>query len=205
MGLREPCVDGNGALKHGAALDERCGIEFQQTAPATDEVVIGLGIDFAATLPTCAFALREGHFEHLDDLSRYFVLDHEDVLEVPVVAVRPDMAAGFGIDELDVDAHPRAGLSHAAFEHVSHAQLPSHISDVDVSPLESKRRVARDHEEAGHLGDVGDDVFGHAVGEVLLFGVAAHVGERQYCEGWLVGQAQRRRSESRCRCDAIRR
>jgi hypothetical protein len=117
----------------------------------------------------------------------------EDVLEVAVEAIGPDVAAARGVDELHVDAHLHAGAAHAAFEHVAHAELPAHLLDVDALLLVGERRVARDHEQAGDLGDVGDDVFGDAVGEVFLLGIAAHVGERQHRERGLVGQAERLR------------
>ena len=37
-------------------------------------------------------------------------------------AVGPQMRPGRGIDELAGDAHAVAGLAHAAFQHVAHAQ-----------------------------------------------------------------------------------
>jgi hypothetical protein len=143
-------------------------------------------------------AAGEAHLERLHDLLGHLVLHREDVLEVAVEAVGPDVAAALGVDELHVDAHLHAGTAHAAFEHVAHAELAAHLLDVDALLLVRERRVARDHEQARDLGNVGDDVFGDAVGEVLLLGVAAHVGERQHRERGLVGQAQHLRRCGRC-------
>ncbi len=64
---------------------------------------------------------RGGDFLH--DL----VLDVEDVLEVAVVAFRPKVAAAFRFDELGRDAHPIAGLSHAALDDVMDAEFAPHV------------------------------------------------------------------------------
>src|SRR5215472_10417801 len=47
----------------------------------------------------------------------------EDVGEITVIAVRPDVIAGLGFNELCGDADPIASLAHAAFEHVAHTEL----------------------------------------------------------------------------------
>ena len=53
------------------------------------------------------------------------------------------------------------------------------VADVDRAPLVGEARIARDHRQTGDLRQIGDDVFADAVGEILLFRVARHVGERQ--------------------------
>ena len=55
------------------------------------------------------------------------VLDGEDVGELAVVALGPDVAVGRGVDQLDGDAHPVAGLAHAALDHVLDAELARHL------------------------------------------------------------------------------
>ena len=51
------------------------------------------------------------------------VLHREYVGQVAVVAFGPEMAAGDDIVELGGDAHPVAGLAHAAFHYVAHAEI----------------------------------------------------------------------------------
>ena len=58
-----------------------------------------------------------------DDARRDLVLDGEDIVEVAVVAVAPEMAAGGRVDELGGDADAVARLAHAPLEHVAHAKL----------------------------------------------------------------------------------
>ncbi len=61
---------------------------------------------------------------------RVLVLQREDVVEVAVVALGPDVVAGIGVDELRRDAHPMAGLAHAALDDVARAQLLANLSNV---------------------------------------------------------------------------
>src|SRR3990172_7684661 len=89
------------------------------------------------------------------------------------------MALRGGVDQLGVDAHPRAGFLYAAFQHVRDAQLPAHLPNVRRLALVSKGRMAGDDEQAEEPGKVGDEVIGDCVAEVVLFWVAAEVLERQ--------------------------
>ena len=58
-----------------------------------------------------------------DDAGRDLVLDGEDVVERPVVALGPEVGAGGGIDQLRGHPDAVAGLADAALEHVADAEL----------------------------------------------------------------------------------
>ena len=79
------------------------------------------------------------------------------------------MSAAFRIDELRGNAHALAGPADRAFEHGAHAELAADGANVDRASLVGKAGVAGDHDEAGDLRQVGDDVFADPVGEILLF------------------------------------
>ncbi len=49
-------------------------------------------------------------------------------------------------------------------------------------------RVAGDDKQAGELREVGDEVFGETVAEILLLRVLTHVDKGQHDDGGLVGQ-----------------
>src|SRR6516225_9402645 len=51
--------------------------------------------------------------------------------------------------------------------------------------------IARDDEEAADARKSGRDVLDHAVGEILLFGIAAHIREGQDSDRRLVGERKR--------------
>jgi hypothetical protein len=91
------------------------------------------------------------------------------------------VAAGGGIDQLPCDAHPVRRLAHAAFEHVTDAELLSHSLHVDGAPLVDEARITRDDEQPAHPRQRGDNVFDDAVGKVFLLGIAA---------GTLIGAVQ---------------
>src|SRR4030095_3217322 len=99
------------------------------------------------------------------------VLDAEDIGEVPVIAVGPDMAAGLSVDQLGGDAYPVARLAHAAFEHMADTQLLRDVAHIDRLALEREGGVARDDLERRNLGEVGGDVLADAVAEIFLLGI----------------------------------
>ena len=131
--------------------------------------------------PIDSFSERQQlHLQLLDDRVRDLVLDREDVGQVAVEAVGPDVPAVLAADQLPGDPHPRAGLADAALQHEAHAELLAHLLHVDGLALVRERGVAGDDEQPRDLREVGDDVLGDAVAEVFLLGVAAHVVERQH-------------------------
>jgi hypothetical protein len=67
-----------------------------------------------------ALCLAELGLDRADQCCRDFVLHGEDVFQVPVVALRPDMIARGPVDQLRSDTNAIACLAHAAFEHISH-------------------------------------------------------------------------------------
>ena len=66
---------------------------------------------------------------------------------------------------------------------MAHAELAAELAGVDVLPLVGEGRAASDHEHFGEACELSDQVLRHAVGEVFLLGVAAHVREGQNHEG----------------------
>ena len=70
------------------------------------------------------------HLEGRDDLAGDLVLDLEDVGELAVVALRPDVAAAAAIDQLGGNPHPISGLTDAAFEDVAYPEFAAHLSEV---------------------------------------------------------------------------
>ena len=93
------------------------------------------------------------------------------------------MIACRGVDQLRGDAHARRHPAHAAFDEVAHAKFAPRADHVDIGSAEARRGIARHHMHLPEARELGDDVLGDAVGEILLFGIAAHVGERQHGDG----------------------
>ena len=71
------------------------------------------------------------HVQGCGDRPRDLLLNGEDVGELAVVILGPDMRAVVGLDELRGDAHAVAGLAHRAFDEMRGVQrLPdrSHVA-----------------------------------------------------------------------------
>src|ERR1700731_4487818 len=80
----------------------------------------------------------------------------------PVVAVGPDVIPRFSFDELRSDTDPIAGLTYAAFEHITHTQLASHLLHIDRLTLVGKGGVPGDNEQRGIMRESGNDILGDA-------------------------------------------
>jgi len=128
--------------------------------------------------------------DHPGDADRDLILKVEDVLQRAVKAVGPQMRAAQCIDQLRGNSHPASRFAHRAFEHIADAEFAADLFHIDRLTLVRKARIAGDHEEPADAGERGDDLLDHAVGEVLLLRVAAHIGKGQHRDRWLVGERQ---------------
>ncbi len=77
------------------------------------------------------------------------------------------------------------------------AELAADVLHLHGAAFVDEGRIPGDHEQVGKARQFGDDLVDHAVAEVFLLGVAAHVGEWQNRYRRLVGQR-------RCRAMARR-
>src|SRR5262249_29829356 len=123
-------------------------------------------------------ASRDTALQRRNDRSSYLVLNSEDILNVAVIALRPEVALGDGIDQLRRDADAAACLAHTPLHNVAHTQRFSHSRDVDGGPAEVEGRIAGDDAEGAIPREPDDDVFGDAVGEIPLLWIVASVLER---------------------------
>src|SRR5204863_5503717 len=63
------------------------------------------------------------------------VLDREDVVEIAVIALGPQMIASRSLDKLSRNPKAVAALSDRAFEHVADAKLAAHLLHIDCAPF----------------------------------------------------------------------
>src|ERR1700730_11468703 len=104
------------------------------------------------------------------------------------------MRPGSRFDQLRGDAHPCPGFADRAFEDIAHAQVAPDLLHIDALALVGEARIARDDEEPPDARECRDDLLDHAVGEIFLLGIAAHVGKRQHRDRRLVGKSESRRA-----------
>lgn len=72
-----------------------------------------------------------------------------------------------------------ADLANAAFDQVAHVKRARRVRKHDGLALVSEDRIAGDNIDAGKLGEIGDQVFGDAVGNIVLLRIAAEIGKWQ--------------------------
>src|SRR4029078_4137319 len=114
-----------------------------------------------------------------DNRCHHLVLHSENVCRIPVVPLRPKVTARACIDQLSGDSKCPADFAHTTLDNMTDAQMSA---DIDCgtgagSPVECG--VAGKHRYRLETGEVGDDIFGDAVRQILLLRIAAHICERQ--------------------------
>ena len=117
-----------------------------------------------------------------NDGARNLVLQREDVVQVAVVTLAPDLASFAALISCAVMRTRAPALRTLPASTYDRLGLSPDFTDAALGAFERKRHVARHDREGGHLAEIGDDVLGDAVPEVFLLGVAAHVRKRQHAD-----------------------
>jgi hypothetical protein len=103
---------------------------------------------------------HQPQLERVRDGARDLVLDGEDVLQLAVEGLRPELVAVGDVDQLDVDPDPVADLPDAALEHRADTELVADLANVDLLALKGEAGGAGRHLHVGQLGEGVDDVLG---------------------------------------------
>ncbi len=131
----------------------------------------------------CAGFLRtpqQPDFQCAGDREGDLGLQCNDVLEFTIEVFRPDVVAGDGIDQLGRHPHASLRLANTAFKDRTHVEFSADRGYVDIGAFEGEGRSPRGNLELDDLGQRLQQLFREAVGEVLVFGIAAHVGKREH-------------------------
>jgi hypothetical protein len=135
------------------------------------------------TFTAASFGHDELHVKGTSELQRNRVLQIEDVRDFSIEPISPKMCAGFGIDKLSADPHPLAGPSDVTFEHITYAEFAPNLLYVDEFTLERKCSAVRDHEGTGKSRQLGRNVLGQAIDEIVLLRITTDIRKRQYDNG----------------------
>ena len=96
------------------------------------------------------------------------LVDREDVGQLALVALGPDVAAVRHVDELNGDADAVAGFADAALQHLAHVEQASDLSDVPRRVLELKAGRPGDDSKLRDLRQAVDELLRQSVAEVLV-------------------------------------
>src|SRR6185369_15253310 len=98
----------------------------------------------------------------------------------------PEVMTRCGLNRLDSNPQLLAGLSDTAFYDEIRSEPLSHITDIARDPFELERRRPCDHVELRYVRQRVDDLLAHAITEIVLFRLWAHIHEWQHRDGSLV-------------------
>ena len=150
-------------------------------------MVRSIASGFLERAPFSASALVKAVAQTVGQSRHDLILQLEQVGHVLLETVGPQMRAGFGVDELGVDAHPVLVALHRAFEHVADAEFLADLLGVDALALVGEGGVAGDDEAVADAREFGGEVFGDAVGEIILARIAGEIGEGEHDDGEMRG------------------
>ena len=122
-----------------------------QKIPATQVVGVSFNI-IGRRLRDRFFLLgKEFDFELLYDRMGDFILNCEDVSQIAIKSLSPNVVAVAGADEFTRHADARARFAHAAFENVIHPEIARDLLHLYRFAFVSENSVARDDEECRNL------------------------------------------------------
>src|SRR5215831_6459601 len=136
-------------------------------------VIIGIETFGRLALGSFDLGLLQLGCDRAYDAAGHLILEIEDILNPAIEAIDPDMRTPRGIDKLPSDPHPASRPAHAAFQHIAHAELTTHLLYVHRATLIGEGRIARDDEQPAHARQRRNDLLDHAISEVFLLGIAA--------------------------------
>ncbi len=169
---------------------------------AAQEQVVSLHVALGTLADDLGIGRQQRAPQRPDHLRGNVVLDGEDVVELAVVGVGPQVIAGACVDELRRHPNPVILAPHAALEDIRHAEPLANAAQVLVLALESERgSPPRDAEILDPRQHV-QDLLRQALGEVLIGRILRHVDEGQYRDGEVpgcCGRVRRRRRRWRGR------
>jgi hypothetical protein len=123
---------------------------------------------------------REFRLQLVGDAFGNVALDGEDVGQIAIVGLRPEVHVVAGVDQLRDHAHFVGRALHAALDHMRHAQLLSNLSQIALrSCLVLHHRSPADHAQVGNLGQMAQNLILHAIREERVFRIAAQILERK--------------------------
>ena len=163
-------IDREGALEEAARLRHVFDVDpLVERRQSLKEEVHRIGIRYA--FGPMRFGRGQFRPQLIGEAGDDLVLHFEEIGLRLVEAFRPEMLAAFGVDELDIDTHAAGVALDRPFEHIADPKLLADFPGVDILALEGEGGISGDHEGAAQARQVGGQVFGDAVGEVILGGV----------------------------------
>src|SRR5438093_2114917 len=117
----------------------------------------------------------ERPWNYAGDRTHQLILNRENVVQVAIIALRPQTIAGCRLQELRGYAEALTCSPNAAFHDITSAEHAADFLHIDSLALDCERGVPSGDQEMSESAEFGDDIFGQAIGKILLFRISAHV------------------------------
>src|SRR6185503_10130258 len=112
------------------------------------------------------------------------MLQSKNVSHVALVTVCPEMLVGTSINQLCGNAYPVACSQYCSLDHRVHAtEFARNFREREFRSFVSFNRCMRDYPQAAGLGQISDQLIGHAIAEILLVGIIGKVAEGEDGKG----------------------
>ena len=108
------------------------------------------------------------------------MLKLEDILKGTIETISPEMRVGDRVKQLRGYADAVSSLANRALQHIHDAKFFADLLHVHRPTLVSEARISGDDKERANARQRGDDLLNHAIDEISLLGVAAHIREGQH-------------------------
>jgi hypothetical protein len=115
----------------------------------------------------------ETRFDRASHAFGNLILQSEEVGNLDVVALGPDLELGRGVHQLSGDPSALSGAPHRALQNIAHSEIDPDLLNADGLSLVGEGRIASADEEAAHARKPRNNIFGEPVGEEFLLNVAA--------------------------------
>jgi hypothetical protein len=107
-------------------------------------------------------------------------LQRKQVHGLTIEALGPQMHVGLGVDQLGADADLIARPPDAAFQYIAHAELAADPLRINRLVSIGEGGIPRDHEHIRDPRQIGRQILGDAIREILLLRIVAQISERQH-------------------------
>ena len=124
---------------------------------------------------------RQGNLAH--DIVGYRLLHAQQVVPTLFVDLRPKVAIVSGVNQIRRDAHLGTVVQEGSLEHRVHIQSFGDLPHGHLHPFVVHDGAAGDDAKRRAAGQVGDELVGHSVYDVVLIGVLRQVDKRQDRDG----------------------
>ena len=152
-----------------------------------EKQIVGVEIARRMDLQAGFFARRKIGAQGERDPARQLGLEREEIGDLAIVGVVPNVEIGAGVDQLGIDPHPVRLAPHGPFHHVGDAERFADLAQVPRPASVLAHGSAADHFQVRHLRQARKDVVLDAVGEIGVLLVVAEIFERQHRDAFSGG------------------